>query len=112
HRLRVGFAFALGGHRELEAMVNDHARRARSLAEELDLGPPVLATLASSYERWDGKGWPGERAGTDIPLAARIIQVAEYVEVAHRDRGVDAAIAFATHGASTHFDPEVVAALC
>ena len=48
----------------------------------------MLDALGASYERWDGKGWPGELAGGDIPLAARVIQVAEYVEVAHRDRGI------------------------
>lgn len=111
HRVRVGLAFALGGHREVEAMIAQHARLARSLAEELELAPSVLDTLAASYERWDGKGWPGELAGTDIPLAARVIQVAEYAEVAHRDRGVDAAVDFAEQAAATQFDPSVVACL-
>src|SRR5690242_8284991 len=112
HRVRVGFAFALGGHRDVEAMIAHHARLARSLADELKLASPVLEALGASYERWDGKGWPGERAGAQIPLAARVIQVAEFVEVAHRDRGVDAAVAFAERGAATQFDPDVVACLC
>jgi HD-GYP domain-containing protein (c-di-GMP phosphodiesterase class II) len=112
HRLRVAFAFALGGHREVEAMIAQHARLARSLAEELGLDAPVLDALGASYERWDGKGWPGDLAGTQIPLAARVIQVAEFVEVAHRDRGVEAAVAFAERGAATQFDPNVVACLC
>ena len=112
HRVRVGFAFVLGGHRDVEAMIAQHARLARSLAEELDLEPPVLDALGASYERWDGKGWPGERAGADIPLASRVIQVAEYAEVAHRDRGTDAALRFAQRGAATQFDPAIVACLC
>ena len=37
HRVRVGFAFALGGHREVEAMIAQHARLARSLGEERSL---------------------------------------------------------------------------
>ena len=112
HRLRVAFAFALGGRRDVEAMIAQHARLARSLAEELGLDPPVLDALGASYERWDGKGWPGDLAGSQIPLAARVIQVAEFVEVAHRDRGIDAAIAYAKGGAATQFDPNVVACLC
>lgn len=112
HRVRVGFAFALGGHRDVEAMIAQHARLARSLADELELASPVLEALGASYERWDGKGWPGELAGAQIPLAARVIQVAEFVEVAHRDRGVEAALAFARQGASTQFDPVVVKRLC
>lgn len=111
HRLRVAFAFALGGHHEVEAMIAQHARLARSLAEELGLEEPVLDALGASYERWDGKGWPGDLAGSQIPLAARVIQVAEFAEVAHRDRGTDAAVAFAERGAATQFDPDVVACL-
>jgi HD-GYP domain-containing protein (c-di-GMP phosphodiesterase class II) len=112
HRVRVAFSFALGGHREAEAMIAQHAQRARSLAEELGLDPHILDALSASYERWDGKGWPGKLAGTQIPLAARVIQVAEFAEVAHRDRGVAAALAFVERGAATQFDPNVVAYLC
>jgi HD-GYP domain-containing protein (c-di-GMP phosphodiesterase class II) len=112
HRVRIGLAFALGGHREVEAMIAQHARLARSLADELGLAPPVLDALGASYERWDGKGWPGQLAGADIPLAARVIQVAEYTEVAQRDRGTDAALDVAKRGAATQFDPNVVASLC
>ena len=35
--------------------------------------PARHATVsAPRYEQWDGKGWPGEMAGDDIPIAARI----------------------------------------
>ena len=112
HRLRVGFAFAMGGYRDVEAMIAQHARLARSLAEELGLAPGVLDALAGSYERWDGHGWPGELAGAQIPLAARVIQVAEFVEVAQRTGGVEAAVAIAERGASSQFDPNVTACLC
>ena len=41
HRLRVAFAFVFGGHREVEGMIAEHARRACSLAEELGLDAPA-----------------------------------------------------------------------
>jgi len=112
HRLRVAFAFVLGGHRDVEAMINQHARLARSLADELGLEAPVLHALSASYERWDGRGWPGDLRESQIPLAARVVQLAEFVEVAHRERGIDAAVAVAERGAATQFDPNVAAALC
>jgi HD-GYP domain-containing protein (c-di-GMP phosphodiesterase class II) len=112
HRLRVGFEFALGGHKDLEAMIAQHARLARSLGEELHLPDDALDALGSSYERWDGKGWPGERGGADISLAARVIQLAEFVEVAHRNHGIDGALEVARHGAGSQFDPDLVALLC
>jgi hypothetical protein len=42
HRLSVGFAFALSGHREVEAMIMTHSGLARGLAEQLGL--PESAT--------------------------------------------------------------------
>ncbi|HYA52870.1 MAG TPA: hypothetical protein VEG33_17075, partial [Streptosporangiaceae bacterium] len=42
HRLRVGFEFALGGHKQVEAMIAQHAGLARSLGDELGLPPGAL----------------------------------------------------------------------
>ena len=37
------------------------------------------------HERWDGNGYPDGRAGTDIPLAARIVTVADVFDaLTHR----------------------------
>jgi HD-GYP domain-containing protein (c-di-GMP phosphodiesterase class II) len=111
HRVRVAFDFAISGRKEADAMIAGHARLARALAEELGLPELVLAALGASYERWDGKGWPGELAGDDVPLASRITQLAEFVEVAHRTGGIDAARAIAQRRAGKQFDPELVVVL-
>ena len=37
HRFRVGLEFAMSGHRELDGMIAQHARLARTLAEQLGL---------------------------------------------------------------------------
>src|SRR5882672_10394702 len=37
HRFRVGLEFALSGHRELDGMISQHAKLARTLAEQLEL---------------------------------------------------------------------------
>src|SRR4029077_6272031 len=81
HRVRTGLEFALGGFRDLDGMISQHSKLARSLGEQLDLPVAALDGLGGSYERWDGKGWPGELAGSDIPITARIAQLAEFVEV-------------------------------
>src|SRR5436853_1382893 len=84
HRFRLGLEFALSGHREVDGMIAHHAAIARTMAEQLALPAEVLDALAAAYERWDGRGWPGKLAGDQVPLAARIAQVAEFVEVANR----------------------------
>jgi HD-GYP domain-containing protein (c-di-GMP phosphodiesterase class II) len=111
HRVRVAFDFAISGRKEVDGMIAQHARLARSLAEELGLRDAVLESVGASYERWDGKGWPGELAGDAIPLASRITQLAEFVEVAHRSGGIDAATAVAERRSGRQFDPRLVALL-
>ena len=112
HRLRTGFEFALTGWRQVNTMASNHAALARELGEQLGLPEAVLDALAGSYERWDGKGWPGVLAGDAIPIAARVIQLADFVEVAHRAGGIEAAIAVAQRRRGKQFDPQIVATMC
>src|ERR1700751_4626393 len=95
HRFRVGLEFAISGRHDLDGMVAGHAAVARALAERLGLPGAVQEAVGASYEQWDGKGWPGDLAGDAIPVAARVAQFAEFVEVAHRVGGNDAALALA-----------------
>jgi HD-GYP domain-containing protein (c-di-GMP phosphodiesterase class II) len=105
HRFRVGLEFALTGHRDVQGMIAEHAAMAGRLAAELGLADGVQQAVSSSYEQWDGKGWPGRLAGDAIPRAARISQLAEYVEVAHRLGGVAAAQEVASRRSGSQFDP-------
>ncbi|MDP9134179.1 MAG: LuxR family transcriptional regulator, partial [Actinomycetota bacterium] len=104
-RVRVGVEFALSGRREVDDMISHHAAMARALATELGLPAEVRDALGSAYEQWDGRGWPGDRAGEEIPVAARIAQLAEYAEVAHRTGGVAAVRELAQRRAGRQFDP-------
>jgi HD-GYP domain-containing protein (c-di-GMP phosphodiesterase class II) len=112
HRLRVALEFVVAGRRDLEGMIEQHARLARTLGEQLALPAEVLASLGSAYEQWNGKGWPGELEGDEVPLPARLAQLAEYTEVAHRIGGVEAATALARERAGRQFDPSLAALLC
>src|SRR5512142_386416 len=111
HRFRVGLEFAISGHRDLDGMIETHAALARGLAERLGLPQAVQAAVGSSYEQWDGKGWPGDLAGEHIPVASRLSQFAEFVEVAHRLGGIGAAVALAERRAGSQFDPSLAETL-
>jgi len=112
HRFRVGLGFVLSGHRELDGMISQHARLARTLAEQLDLPDQVREAVGAAYEQWDGHGWPGNLRGEAVPIAARMAQFAEFMEVAHRVGGIDAATVLARRRAARQFDPALVALLC
>lgn len=107
-RLRTGLLFAVSGHREVDDMISRHADLARRFASQLGLGPQVCEAVSSAYEQWDGKGWPGERSAREVPMAARLSAMAEYLEVAHRLGGIAGARELARARAGSQFDP----ALC
>ena len=112
HRFRVGLEFAFSGHRQLDGMISEHARLARTLAEQLGLPAIVRESVAAAYEQWDGRGWPGALKADAIPVAARIAQLAEFTEVAHRVGGVAGATALARRRAGRQFDPVLAGLLC
>jgi HD-GYP domain-containing protein (c-di-GMP phosphodiesterase class II)/DNA-binding CsgD family transcriptional regulator len=111
HRFRVGLEFAISGRRDLDGMIARHAAIARALAERLGLSAGVQEAVGSSYEQWDGKGWPGGLAGDRIPIASRLAQFAEFIEVAHRLGGKGAALELAEKRSGLQFDPGLSAAL-
>jgi HD-GYP domain-containing protein (c-di-GMP phosphodiesterase class II) len=112
HRLRVGLAFVLSGHREVDGMISQHSALARTLAEQLGLPVEAQEAIATAYERWDGRGWPHGLVGDEIPVVSRIVQLAEFVEVAHRVGGPGAATALARRRSGHQFDPGLAAILC
>jgi HD-GYP domain-containing protein (c-di-GMP phosphodiesterase class II) len=111
HRIRVGLEFAISGRRDLDGMIARHSALARALAERLGLSEAAQEAVGASYEQWDGKGWPGRLAGDRIPVAARLAQFSEFVEVAHRLGGPGAAVALAERQSGSQFDPALTAAL-
>jgi putative nucleotidyltransferase with HDIG domain len=61
---------------EWAAMRRHAALGERLLAHILDQ-TDVLAIVRSHHERWDGAGYPDGKTGEEIPLAARIVAVAD-----------------------------------
>ena len=112
HRFRIGMEFAVSGRHELDGMITQHAALARRLAEDLGLSVGVQEAVGAAYEQWDGKGWPGDLTADEIPMASRLAQIGEFVEVAHRIGGTGAAMALAKKRAGSQFDPSLTAVLC
>jgi putative two-component system response regulator len=79
------------------------------LRQAHEVGPIVR----HHHERWDGKGYPDELAGEDIPFLARVVGVVDAFDsmLSNRDRRkalpVDEAIRRLSDGAGTHWDPTI-----
>ncbi len=73
------------------------------------------ATIAyTHHEKWDGTGYPNRRKGEDIPLAGRIVTIADVFDALTSRRPYKAPFSLETsfgiirEGRGKHFDPKVV----
>jgi HD-GYP domain-containing protein (c-di-GMP phosphodiesterase class II) len=93
-----------------------HPARGADVLRPLEAFYPDLCDgVLSHHERWDGKGYPRCLAGEDIPLAARIVAIADTYDAVthsrryHRGQGALAAADVIARGAGTQFDPDLAA---
>jgi HD-GYP domain-containing protein (c-di-GMP phosphodiesterase class II) len=82
--------------------------RGAEIARMLFLSEQTAAAIKSLDEHWDGRGMPDGLGGEEIPLAARILCLAQTVEVFHAARGLKAAQAMARQRRGRWFDPALV----
>lgn len=98
------------------ATLRQHAQIGFRMLESLGVDP-VAKWVLHHHERWDGSGYPDSLAGTEIPVGARIIFVADAFDamtsdrIYRRRRSRDEAVAEILRCAGTQFDPSVVEAL-
>lgn len=77
----------------------------------------VADVVRTHHERWDGRGYPHGLAADEIPMAARVVAVADaYLAMLEErpyraPRSQTAALRELQDGAGTQFDPSCVAAL-
>ena len=102
-------------HEERAVMQLHSERGARMLAGITEMHD-VAAAVRHHHERFDGSGYPEGLSGEQIPLAARIISVADAYDAMTSPRPFrealdhEEALGHLESGAGTQFDPEVVRA--
>jgi HD-GYP domain-containing protein (c-di-GMP phosphodiesterase class II) len=101
---------AFGGIAEFRRWAASHCDVARLLGARMGLPGPVQQALQHLYERWDGNGMPGELRGTQIPLAVRLMQVAQDADVAWQYGGTALADSVLARRAGSGLDPRAVQA--
>lgn len=78
-------------------------------AVRLGLGPRVERALDEAFERWDGKGLPRGRKGTEVSTAARIVSLAELAAAYLAIGGIGAARDVVAARGGGHVDPDLAA---
>ena len=99
---------------ERRAISTHPARGADVLAPIAQFHPQLAQAVLSHHERWDGHGYPRQIRGRRIPLAARIVSIADTFDaVTYRRRyrgarSADDALRVLVEGRGTQFDPALV----
>lgn len=108
---------ALGADGELQAvLVRQHVRIGFDVLSVVPSLRSTASIVIAVHERWDGFGYPAGLRGSEIPVAARLIAIADAYDVLtspHAFRGGmsrDEANAEIVRGAGTYFDPDIVRA--
>ncbi|MEI7986949.1 MAG: HD domain-containing phosphohydrolase [Armatimonadota bacterium] len=71
----------------------------------------------SHHERWDGRGYPNQLSGEDIPLSGRIVSVVDVFDALTHERTykkawpIEEALMEIKKNSGTQFDPTIVKAL-
>jgi len=101
------------------AIMRSHTWKGEEICRPMRSLRPVLPIIRNHHERWDGSGYPDGLKGEDIPLLARILQLADIYDALISQRSykeaftVDDAIAQLRREAEMGWrDPELVSVFC
>lgn len=97
-------------------IMRTHPSAGVALLSDVDFPGDVLPIVRSHHEHWDGSGYPDGSAGEDIPLAARIVCIADVYDALTSERSYQQAYShletmeIMRHDVGRRFDPAVFAA--
>ena len=95
-------------------VVKKHSFWGADVARKAKLPEPVVNIALYHHERFDGKGYPNGLKGTDIPLEARIVSIADVFDAMTSDRpyrkklSAKEAMYALKESESASFDPDLV----
>jgi HD-GYP domain-containing protein (c-di-GMP phosphodiesterase class II) len=97
-------------------ILHKHPSFGALLASYFNLPAELRIRTQHHHERWDGRGYPHRLGGRDIPLMARIVQVADTYDAMASDRPYRKALSHEVAAAELRkcegkqFDPQVIEA--
>lgn len=91
----------------MDGVTKARCTRGAQIALQLGFGKNVADAIYALDEHWDGKGSPEHKQGDSIPILARILCLAQTLEVLYQTFGLDEALAIVRKRTGSWFDPQV-----
>lgn len=101
---------ALTQHSNNREMIEMRCERGASIVRKIGLSEQTALAVRALDEHWDGSGYPERSTGTTIPHLARVMAVAQHLDVFALERGPAMAMQVLRQRSGRWFDPEVVKA--
>lgn len=101
-------SLAMQGPKGPQKLVQTRCERGASIARQLCFTEDTAIAIHQLDEHWDGKGHPDGLKGTEISLLARIMGLAQTLEVFYSLQGLTAANDIAMERRGKWFDPQLV----
>ena len=73
-------------------VMRSHTTKGEEICRPMKSLAPVLPIIRSHHERWDGTGYPDGLSGEEVPLLARVLQVADIYDALTTARSYKAAL--------------------
>jgi putative two-component system response regulator len=94
--------------------MKEHPVKGFEIANKIEMLKPIMSAVRNHHERWDGSGYPDKMKAEDIPLAARIVAIADAFDAMATDRPYKQALpleeceAVLRKTAGKMYDPELI----
>ena len=94
------------------SILREHPAVGAAIVDPL-LGAEVARIVLCHHERWDGRGYPNELSGEEIPWISRALQLCDVYEAMtgmdnyQKPLSHDGAMSVIAQGSGVQFDPEL-----
>jgi putative two-component system response regulator len=94
--------------------MREHPVKGYDIASKIEMLHPIMPAVRNHHERWDGSGYPDKMVAEHIPIAARIVAIADAFDAMATDRPYKKALpleeceAILTKTAGKMYDPDLI----